>query len=151
MTAKKRSSGSVKKTVKKAARRAVKTAKVAKKEVKRSATTIVRAATNSKKKSSKKPVKKKTAASKSSVKKIYPNKRPAKSSSSPKKVAPAINLINQGANLLKKAVVKTEEGASEGRRVVKTQGLNLVDKTSEVLHSLITGTSHTVSDGLKKL
>jgi len=150
MTVKKRSSNSVKKAVKKVARKAVKTAKAANKEVKRSARTINRAAVGTKKKSSKNPAKKKTIAPKASVKKIFPKKRPAKRSVK-KNVTPVINLINSGANLLKKAVVKTEEKTAEGRNMVKTEGLGLVDSTSKVLHSIITGTSDTFSDGLKKL
>jgi hypothetical protein len=48
-------------------------------------------------------------------------------------------------------VLQAESGAIEGRKIVKTQGLDLVEKTSRTLQSLITTGTATVRDGLKKL
>jgi hypothetical protein len=144
-------SRSIKKTVKAPIKKTIRVAKVVKKEVKRSATTIARAANGSKAKSSGKPAGKKTIAPKASAQKIYPNKRPVKRGNTKKNVTPAINLINTGAHLLKKVVVKAEENTTAGRRVVKSQGLDLVGKTSRTLHALINRTTDTVSGGLKKL
>jgi hypothetical protein len=82
----------------------------------------------------------------------------AKATSAKRKAAPqkevsrsAIKLINQGAGLLRKAVLKTEAGTMTGRSVVRSKGLDLIDQTSKALHALINSGSGTVAKGLKKL
>lgn len=64
---------------------------------------------------------------------------------------PALDIIDKGARMLKKAILRGEAETEEGRKVLKKKALIFVEEANKTLSSAIHGTANRVTKGLKKL
>jgi|GEM_PF-5562883 len=93
--------------------------------------------------------KRSTSSTRKTTRKVSKKSAPAKAAKPASQ--PALDIIDKGARLLKKAILRGEAETEEGRKVLKKKALFFVEEANKTLSSAIHGTANRVTKGLKKL